>query len=131
MVEYKVIYERDEEGWWVARIPKVRGCHTQGKTIDQARHRVREALGLYITGANKAKLVDEIRLPRTAQTLVRKVNEVRRRAEREQQNLQQCTAEAARLLTERMNIGVRDAGQLLGLSHQRIQQIVGRRKRAK
>jgi predicted RNase H-like HicB family nuclease len=134
MVEYKVVYERDVDGWWVARIPKVRGCHTQGRTIDQARERIREALGLYVKGASKAQLVDEIRLPKTAQSLVKKVAQSRVRAEREQKQLQECTSAAAKILTQTMHIGVRDAGQLLGLSHQRIQQIVGKtaaRKRAK
>jgi predicted RNase H-like HicB family nuclease len=134
MVEYKVIYERDIDGWWVARIPKIRGCHTQGRTIDQARERIREALGLYIKGANKVRLVDEIRLPKTAQNLVRKVAQTRVRAEREQKQLQECTSAAAKILTQTMHIGVRDAGQLLGLSHQRVQQIVRKsavRRRAK
>lgn len=134
MVEYRVIYERDVDGWWVARIPKIRGCHTQGRTIDQARERIREALALYIKGASKARLVDEIRLPKAAQSLVRKVAQTRVRAEREQRELQERTSAAAKVLTQTMHIGVRDAGHLLGLSHQRVQQIVGKtsaRKRAK
>ena len=45
---YKVIYDRDETGWWVATIPSVPGCLTQGKTLEQARRRIREALSLYV-----------------------------------------------------------------------------------
>ena len=42
---YHVAYERDDSGWWVASIREVRGCHSQGRTIDEARRRVREAAG--------------------------------------------------------------------------------------
>ena len=31
--KYTVTYERDEDGWWVAHIRGVKGCHTQGKNI--------------------------------------------------------------------------------------------------
>ena len=43
---YRVAYERDESGWWVATVRGVRGCHTQGRTVDEARRRIREALEL-------------------------------------------------------------------------------------
>ena len=59
MKTFKVVYERDEEGWWVASIPDVPGCHTQGRTIRQARGRIREALSLYAKGASRARLVDD------------------------------------------------------------------------
>jgi predicted RNase H-like HicB family nuclease len=45
---YRVAYERDESGWWVATVRDVRGCHTQGRTVDEARRRIREALGLFV-----------------------------------------------------------------------------------
>jgi len=45
---YTAIFERDESGSWLARIPSIRGCHTYGRTLEQARTRLREALGLWI-----------------------------------------------------------------------------------
>jgi hypothetical protein len=33
---YRVAYKRDESGWWVATVRGVRGCHTQGRTVDEA-----------------------------------------------------------------------------------------------
>jgi predicted RNase H-like HicB family nuclease len=54
-----VAYERDDSGWWVASIREVRGCHSQGRTIDEARRRVREALELFVDNARSAELVDE------------------------------------------------------------------------
>ncbi len=44
MVEYNVIIERDEDGWYVASVPEISGCHTQGKTISQVLERIKEAI---------------------------------------------------------------------------------------
>jgi predicted RNase H-like HicB family nuclease len=53
---YRVAYERHDSGWWVATVRGVRGCHTQGRTIDEARRRIREALELFVDNARKAQL---------------------------------------------------------------------------
>src|SRR6266516_2402542 len=66
MNTYHVVYERDESGWWVASVREVRGCHTQGRTVDEARRRVRKALELFIDDARSAKLVDNVKLPAPA-----------------------------------------------------------------
>lgn len=58
MSTYHVVYRRDESGWWVASVREVRGCHTQGRTVDQARRRIREALELFVDDAPSATLVD-------------------------------------------------------------------------
>lgn len=34
---HNVAYERDASGWWVASVRELRGCHTQGRTVDEAR----------------------------------------------------------------------------------------------
>ncbi len=55
---YHVAYERDDSGWWVASIREVRGCHTQGRTVHEARRRIRKAMELFVDDARSAKLVD-------------------------------------------------------------------------
>ena len=42
--EFSVIIERDEDGWYVASVPQLRGCHTQGRTLDEVMERIREAI---------------------------------------------------------------------------------------
>ena len=66
MNTYHVAYERDESGWWVASVREARGCHTQGRTVDEARRRIREAMDLFVDDAPSAKLVDAVKLPATA-----------------------------------------------------------------
>jgi predicted RNase H-like HicB family nuclease len=42
--EFSVIIERDAEGFYVASVPELRGCHTQSKSLDKLMDRVREAI---------------------------------------------------------------------------------------
>jgi predicted RNase H-like HicB family nuclease len=41
---FNVIVERDEEGFYVATVPELRGCHTQARSLDTLLERVREAI---------------------------------------------------------------------------------------
>ena len=43
---FSVIIERDQEGYYVASVPSLRGCHTQAKSLDQLIVRIREAIEL-------------------------------------------------------------------------------------
>ena len=46
MREFDVIIERDDEGYHVASIPALPGCHTQARSLDQLMERIREAAEL-------------------------------------------------------------------------------------
>lgn len=46
MVEFNVIIEKDSEGWYVASVPEISGCYTQGKTIQQVLERIKEAMAV-------------------------------------------------------------------------------------
>jgi len=127
-VKYTVRFERDESGQWIATVPRVRGCHTYGRSLDEARKRIREALGLFVTNADTATLVDDIRLPVKARTMLRKVRNARTKARLEQARAARMAQEAAGTLRKRLRLSVRDTGQLLGLSHQRVHQLVDSEK---
>ncbi|GMV34022.1 MAG: HicB family protein [Chloroflexi bacterium] len=43
---FNVIIERDVEGWYVASVPELQGCHTQAKSLDDLMERIREAIEL-------------------------------------------------------------------------------------
>jgi predicted RNase H-like HicB family nuclease len=45
---FTVVLERDEDGFYVASIPALQGCHTQGRSLDQAMRRIREAAELWL-----------------------------------------------------------------------------------
>jgi predicted RNase H-like HicB family nuclease len=43
---FDVIIERDADGFYVATVPELRGCHTQAKSLDKLMERTREAIEL-------------------------------------------------------------------------------------
>ncbi len=43
---FDVVVERDEEGFYVASVPALPGCHTQAKSLDELNERIREAIEL-------------------------------------------------------------------------------------
>lgn len=43
---FTVLIERDEDGWLVGSVPALRGCHTQGKTMDELLRNIKEAIEL-------------------------------------------------------------------------------------
>jgi predicted RNase H-like HicB family nuclease len=45
---YQVIVERDSEGYYVASVPTLPGCHTQARSLDELSERIREAIALYL-----------------------------------------------------------------------------------
>jgi len=44
--EFNVVIEQDEDGYFVASVPALRGCHTQAKSLDVLMKRIREAIEL-------------------------------------------------------------------------------------
>ena len=41
---FTVLIEQDEDGIYVAKVPDIQGCYTQGKTVEEAVERVKEAI---------------------------------------------------------------------------------------
>lgn len=48
MSTYTAVYRRDAAGWWYVSVPELPACQTQGRTVDQARERIREAAALWL-----------------------------------------------------------------------------------
>jgi predicted RNase H-like HicB family nuclease len=44
--EFNVVIERDSEGYYVASVPELQGCHTQARSLDVLMERIREAVEL-------------------------------------------------------------------------------------
>jgi predicted RNase H-like HicB family nuclease len=122
-VTYQVLLERDDEAW-LARVPSVPGCHTYGRSLDQARRRIREALALWVDDAGTADLAFDVRLPRELRREVDRARSARDRSREAQLLAADEVRRAATDLTERLGLSRRDAAELVGLSHQRIQQLL-------
>ncbi len=44
--EFNVVIEQDEDGFFVASVPALRGCHTQAKSLDVLMKRIKEVISL-------------------------------------------------------------------------------------
>lgn len=44
--EFNVVIEQDSEGYYVANVPELHGCHTQARSLDTLLTRIREAIEL-------------------------------------------------------------------------------------
>lgn len=44
--EFNVVIEKDEDGYFVASVPALRGCHTQAKSLDVLMKRIKESIEL-------------------------------------------------------------------------------------
>lgn len=47
-LQFKVLVEQDENNMYVVSVPELPGCYTQGKTLEEARKRIKEAIELVL-----------------------------------------------------------------------------------
>lgn len=64
-MQLQVIIRPGEDGWFVAEVPSLPGCVSQGRTEDEALANIREAIELYLEPdddvlniSGKAKVVE-------------------------------------------------------------------------
>lgn len=123
----EIVLEPEDGGWHVS-IPAVEGCHSWGPNLGQARRKIREALaccpGLFGSSANMdeaaeaAVFEEELKLP---PALKRALNQCQR-AQASLIRARRDSAESARELVE--NLGLRDTGELLGLSQEGVRALL-------
>lgn len=119
---YAVQVQRDEAGWWVASAIDVPGVHTQGRTLAQARERIKEALSA-ATGAAGVEIQEDLQLEHGLRDRLAAAMSARESADRLQREAQDA-ARAAVSEFARRGVSTRDAGDLLQLSHQRVHQLL-------
>lgn len=47
-MKYRVLIEQDEDGVFVAEVPSLPGCFSQGDTREKATENIKEAIALYL-----------------------------------------------------------------------------------
>jgi predicted RNase H-like HicB family nuclease len=130
--QVRVVFEPDDGGWHVS-VPSIQGCRTWGRSISAARKNIREAIGACsdVLGDDavriglEAALVEDFRLPAGAKKAVVRALKEREALENQVSVAKDATKVAAQRLTSDVGLSLRDVGDLLGLSHERIKQIAG------
>jgi predicted RNase H-like HicB family nuclease len=51
-MKYRVLIEQDEDGFFVAEVPSLPGCISQGQTRAEATENIKEAISLYLESLN-------------------------------------------------------------------------------
>jgi len=120
---YVAVYERDpDDDAWDVHIKGVEGCHTYGRSLRQAQAHIREALALWLEREPETLTIRD-ELPPSLAQIAEGVARARREADQAGTKAQLATASAVKRLTD-LGLSRRDAAELLGLSHQRVQQLL-------
>ena len=64
VLSFSVIYEADPNGGYVAYVPSLSGCHSQGDNLEEAEKNIQEAIELYVESlkAHKYSIPQEQRI---------------------------------------------------------------------
>lgn len=49
-MNFDVLIEQDEDGVYIAVVPEIEGCYTQGKTLQEVVERIKEAIEVCLEG---------------------------------------------------------------------------------
>jgi hypothetical protein len=118
------VHARRVGAWWALDVEGVPGAHTQVRRLDQAEGMARDAVaGVLDIAPDAFEVVVTPVIPEPIREIVDQATTARSRAAEAQDVAGQLTRQAARRLVEE-GLTVRDAGVLLGVSHQRIAQLL-------
>jgi predicted RNase H-like HicB family nuclease/DNA-binding CsgD family transcriptional regulator len=125
MKTYTARLERGEDGRWSVELEEEPRVHTWGRTVDQALARVREATALWFrVDLASIDLVPRPVLPKADSKALDKARQARDQARDADRLAMDRTRKAVAALARR-GISMRDAAAILGISHQRVHQLLG------
>jgi predicted RNase H-like HicB family nuclease len=120
---YVAVYERDSESdAWLVHVKTIPECHTYGRTLRQAEARIREALALWLDREPDGIEIAPEWPPEIIEVATR-VSCARRDSAESARAAGATTTRAAKKL-DRMGLSRRDTADVLGISHQRVQQLL-------
>jgi len=109
---------RDREGSWLVSFPDIKGAHTYGRSLNQLRRRIPELLRLWDRDPAHTEIVEVLELPTDLKRAISTATKQRREAEARSQAAQRDLERTIQRLQSRLKLGVRDTGELLGISPQ-------------
>lgn len=120
---YEAIYDRDRESEaWLVHVDGIDGCHTYGRTLRQAGERIEEALAVWLNREPGEFVLEHVWPARIAE-LASVVEKARLASADATRAASDATMSAARRLAS-MGLSRRDTAEILGISHQRVQQLL-------
>jgi predicted RNase H-like HicB family nuclease len=120
---YTAVYERDPESdAWLVHIEGIAGCQTYGRSLRQAEDRIREALALWLDREPDTLTITP-EWPSNLASVASEATQARSAAAEAAERATSTMTKAAKRL-DRMGLSRRDAADILGISHQRVQQLL-------
>jgi predicted RNase H-like HicB family nuclease len=123
---YTARFELDEDGYWsvVAEISANKVAISDGQTLPKARRRIRQSIALLLDADEQSfDIREEINLPRKAMATLQRFKGAQEKLRQDEVEAAAAARLAAQVLAK-LGISRRDAGDLLGLSGARIQQVL-------
>ena len=121
---YEVTAERDGNRWFL-RVAALPGVFSQVRRLDQAEAMARDAIAAFLdVPAGGVDVKGSVRLPNDLEADVAGVKDLRGVIDRTEREYAERTRRLATRLVEREGMTVREAGRVLGLSYQRVSQLV-------
>ena len=63
ILHFNVLFEQDEDGYFVATASDIPGCYTQGKTLEEAKQRIKEAIKVCLKDEKDRKRLGKTQRP--------------------------------------------------------------------
>ncbi len=109
---------RDRDGSWLVTFPDIRGAHTYGRSLNQLRRRIPEVLRLWDRDPARVDIVEVLDLPASLKQAISIATKQRRESEERSRVAQRDLERTIQRLQTQLKLGVRDTGELLGISPQ-------------
>ena len=109
---------RDTDGSWLVSFPEIKGAHTYGRSLNQLRRRIPAVLRLWDRDPARVEIVEVLELPTSLKRAISTATAQRREAEEQSRAAQRESERTIKRLQSQLKIGVRDTGELLGISPQ-------------
>ena len=126
MTKYLAIAERSDrtDGWWAIKVPDLPGVFSQARRLEQVPTMARDAVAAFLdVRPDSVDIEVRPRLADGLDALVTRAKRVREAAELMQREAVDLTRTAVISLAD-AGLTVRDIGRVVGLSHQRVAQIL-------
>jgi hypothetical protein len=121
---YEVLAERDGRHWFL-RVDGLPGVFSQVRRLDQAEGMARDAIAAFLDiPADGFGITVAVKLPEDLERDVAGVIDLRGAIDRTEREYAEQTRRIATRLVQGEGMTVREAGRLLGLSYQRVNQLV-------
>ena len=123
---YQVAVER-EPGFWIIRVPEIPEVVTQARRMAEVKDNARQAIAVWTDSPiDDIDVTITVVVPTVVQAALDEAQRLQSEASERLERAGTATRDAARWLTKELGLTLREAAEILGVSFQRVAQLVER-----